>query len=118
MADVFVELKRVWQELCSESGVIFNFLLGQGGDTLFAGARQCTRINKYGYCLRMHVTEAVKYIAKNMHTYTRQEKTCMNDTHGHIRGENARSIPRATARHLFFHELTKLSGGSQLRAPH
>ncbi|CAM9418476.1 unnamed protein product [Ectocarpus fasciculatus] len=37
MADVFVELKRVWQELCSESGVIFNFLLGQGGDTLFAG---------------------------------------------------------------------------------
>ncbi|CAN0223044.1 unnamed protein product [Ectocarpus sp. 4 AP-2014] len=37
MADVFVELKRLWNELCSESGVIFNFLLGQGGDTLFAG---------------------------------------------------------------------------------
>lgn len=37
MADVFVELKRLWKELCRESGVIFNFLLGQGGDTLFAG---------------------------------------------------------------------------------
>lgn len=37
MADVFVELKRLWKDLCRESGVIFNFLLGQGGDTLFAG---------------------------------------------------------------------------------
>lgn len=38
MADVFVELKRLWKDLCRETGVIFNFLLGQGGDTLFAGA--------------------------------------------------------------------------------
>lgn len=37
MADVFAELKRLWKDLCRESGVIFNFLLGQGGDTLFAG---------------------------------------------------------------------------------
>lgn len=37
MADVFVELKRLWKDLCRESGAIFNFLLGQGGDTLFAG---------------------------------------------------------------------------------
>lgn len=37
MADVFVELTRLWKDLCRESGVIFNFLLGQGGDTLFAG---------------------------------------------------------------------------------
>lgn len=38
MADVFVELRRLWKDLCRESGVIFNFLLGQNGDTLFAGA--------------------------------------------------------------------------------
>lgn len=37
MADVFVELKRLWEDICRETGVIFNFLLGQGGDTLFAG---------------------------------------------------------------------------------
>lgn len=37
MADVFVELKRLWKDVCRDTGVIFNFLLGQGGDTLFAG---------------------------------------------------------------------------------
>lgn len=39
MADVYAELDLVWKKLCRETGVIFNFLLGQNGDTLFAGAR-------------------------------------------------------------------------------
>lgn len=38
MADVHAELKTVWEDLCREHGVIFNFLMGQNGDTLFAGA--------------------------------------------------------------------------------
>lgn len=38
MADVYGELKRLWKELCRDTGVIFNFLLGHNGDTLFAGA--------------------------------------------------------------------------------
>lgn len=38
MADVYAELDLVWKKLCRETGVIFNFLLGQNGDTLFAGA--------------------------------------------------------------------------------
>lgn len=37
MADVYVELERMWKRLCRDSGVIFNFLLGHNGDTLFAG---------------------------------------------------------------------------------
>ncbi|CAN0025782.1 unnamed protein product [Ascophyllum nodosum] len=37
MADVYVELERIWKRLCRDSGVIFNFLLGQNGETLFAG---------------------------------------------------------------------------------
>lgn len=40
MADVYAELDRVWKKICSETGVIFNFLLGQNGDTLFAGGRR------------------------------------------------------------------------------
>lgn len=43
MADVFVELKRLWEEVCREQGVIFNFLLGQNGDTLFAGQSICSQ---------------------------------------------------------------------------
>ena len=38
MAAFYAELDRVWKKLCRETGVIFNFLLGQNGDTLFAGA--------------------------------------------------------------------------------
>lgn len=38
MADVYAELEVLWKGLCRDSGVIFNFLLGQNGETLFAGA--------------------------------------------------------------------------------
>ncbi|CAM9248386.1 unnamed protein product [Choristocarpus tenellus] len=37
MVDVYTLLKALWEGLCNGEGTIFNFLMGQGGDTLFAG---------------------------------------------------------------------------------